>query len=120
MSLPPVTLIGGVPVARMPADVDAANVERIGLALTESIPREAPCLILDLEETRYLDSVGIDMLFKLNEQLRRCRQTLRLAVPEQAPIRRLLQIAAVDASMPVHPHVEDALVAGSEPTAPLA
>jgi anti-anti-sigma factor len=119
VSLPSVTLIGGVPVARLPSDVDSANGERIGLALAESTPRDATCLILDLEETRYLDSVGIDMLFKLSEQLRRCRQTLRLAVPEQAPIRRILEIAAVERSMPVHPHVADALAAGSEPPASL-
>jgi anti-sigma B factor antagonist len=101
----------GVPVAVMPADVDIANAARVGEALAEAVGREAPCLIVDLSETRYLDSAALNMLFALNERLLHRRQTLRLVVAPGALIIRVLQIASLESATPVHPTVADALEA---------
>jgi anti-anti-sigma regulatory factor len=38
-------------------------------------------LIVDLSGTRYLDSAGIDMLFRLAQSLGQRRATLRLVIP---------------------------------------
>jgi len=113
---PRVTRVHGVAVARLPVDVDAANAAGLSDQLVAEMPREAPCLVLDLAETRYIDSAGIDMLLQLGESLRRSRQTLCLAVPEDAPIRRLLRLAGVESSLPLYPDVDDALAAGTEPS----
>ena len=108
MSLPTMTSIDGLPVARMPVDIDAANAAQVEEILAGAVSPEPPCLILDLRETRYLDSAGIDMLFKLDERLRRRRQSLQLVVAETSPLRRLLQITGIDRTLPVHAELEDA------------
>ena len=83
------TSVDGLPVARMPTDVDTANAAQLEERLAGALSAEPPCLILDLRETRYLDSAGIDMLLKLEERLSRRRQTLQLVVAEASPLRRL-------------------------------
>ena len=116
MSLSTLTSLGGVPMARMPADVDIANAAAVGEQLADAVTHDAPCLVIDLTHTRYLDSAGIDMVLKLDERLRNRRQTLRLVVPEGSQIRRLLSVMGVDASLPIHASIEEASAsAGEEP-----
>ncbi|HLW94380.1 MAG TPA: STAS domain-containing protein [Solirubrobacteraceae bacterium] len=116
MTIPAVTSLNGVPVAAIPVDVDVANAALVGEQLAGAVTHDAPCLVLDLTATRYLDSAGIDMLLKLAERLRNRRQALRLVVPEGSPLRRLLAVMGVDASLPVYASVTEAVEsAGGEP-----
>ncbi|HEY7968011.1 MAG TPA: STAS domain-containing protein [Solirubrobacteraceae bacterium] len=116
MTLPAVTSRNGLPVAQMPVDVDAANAAAVGEQLAGAVTHDAPCLLLDLSATRYLDSAGIDMLLKLAERLRNRRQALLLVVAEGSPIRRLLSVMGVDASLTVYASVAEAAESlGGEP-----
>jgi len=116
VTIPAVTSLNGVPVAAIPVDVDVANAALVGEQLAGAVTHDAPCLVLDLTATRYLDSAGIDMLLKLAERLRNRRQALRLVVPEGSPLRRLLAVMGVDASLPVYASVTEAVEsAGGEP-----
>jgi anti-anti-sigma factor len=110
--LPSMSLLNGVPVARLPADVDAANADAVGELLSAGVAHDASCLILDLGDTRYLDSAGIDMLLRLQERLRGRRQTLELVVPQHSPIRRLLAVMGIDRSLRVHADVAAAAAHG--------
>jgi anti-anti-sigma factor len=101
----------GVPVARLPVDVDIANAMYLGDELAEAIGHEAPGLIVDLSETRYLDSAALNMLFALNERLHDRRQELRLVVPPDAMIMRMIRITSLESATPVHPTVADAVEA---------
>ncbi|HEX4033165.1 MAG TPA: STAS domain-containing protein [Solirubrobacteraceae bacterium] len=112
MTMPAVTSLNGLPVAAMPTDVDVANAALVGEQLAGAVTHDAPCLVLDLTGTRYLDSAGIDMLLKLAERLRNRRQTLLLVVAEGSPLRRLLTVMGVDASLPVHASVAEAAESG--------
>ena len=100
-----------VAVAVLPVDVDVANATRLGDALAEAVGHEAPCLIADLSQTRYLDSAGLNMLFALSARLQHRRRELRLVVPPEAMIMRLVQIASLESAAPVHPTVAEALEA---------
>ena len=116
MTIPALTSLNGLPVAQTPGDVDVANAALVGEQLAGAVTHDAPCLVLDLTATRYLDSAGIDMLLKLAERLRNRRQALLLVVPEDSPLRRLLSVMGVDASLPVHASVAEAVEsAGGEP-----
>lgn len=116
MTIPAVTSLNGLPVAAMPVDVDVANAAHVGDQLAGAVTHDAPCLVLDLTATRYLDSAGIDMLVKLAERLRNRRQALLLVLPEGSPLRRLLTVMGVDASLAVHASVVEAVAsAGGEP-----
>jgi anti-anti-sigma factor len=111
MSLPTLTSVNGLPVARMPTDVDAANASGVGDELAGAVGHDDRGLILDFGETRYLDSAGIDMLLRLDERLRRRRQTLHLIVDERSPLRRLLAITGVDRSLTIEGDLADVVSA---------
>ncbi len=101
----------GVPVARLPEEVDAANAQRVGAELAECVHGDVFELVVDLGGTQFIDSAGIDMLFRLSERLRHRRVILRVAIPGDSPLARLAQIVGLHNGMPVHQSVSDALAA---------
>jgi anti-anti-sigma factor len=107
--------IDGVPVASLREDIDAANARALREELAGCV-READRLVLDLSCTRYVDSAGIDMLFRLNELLRQRRAALVLVIPQSSQLARLAQIVALDSAMAIHETVEQALGACSQPS----
>jgi anti-anti-sigma factor len=104
--------IDGVPVARPREDIDAANARLLRDELADCL-QGADRLVLDLGETRYVDSAGIDMLFRLNELLSQRRVALLLVIPQSSQLARLAQIVALPNAMPIHETVEQALGACS-------
>jgi anti-anti-sigma factor len=100
-----------VPVARLSTDVDAANASSLREELWAHLGAHGSELVIDLSNTRYLDSAGVDMLFRLAHSLSQRRGTLRLVIPEDSPLMRLVQIVALPDVVPVHATVEDALEA---------
>jgi anti-anti-sigma factor len=101
-------------VVMLPTDVDAANAARVGDELIARATHTVSCLVVDLSETRYLDSAGLDMLFRLRARMRQRRKRVHLAVPPNSPLRRLLEIVSADAAdLPVHAGVEEAVQAGT-------
>lgn len=103
--------VNNVPVVRPRQDIDAANVAQVREELRSCLDKGADCLVLDLGATRYLDSAGIDMLFRLNERLRQRRARLLLVIPPGSQLTRLAEIAALPSAMPVHETVEAAIEA---------
>lgn len=83
-------------IARIEGEVDISNATELGERITASIGNEAAGLVLDLSQTRYLDSAGIRMLFDVREQLDRRGQLVCLVVPPDAQIGRMLTLTAVD------------------------
>jgi anti-anti-sigma factor len=99
---------GEVVVARVSGEVDMTNSEYVGGELTKSVPNEAPALVVDLSETRYIDSAAIELLFDLARRLSRRRQDLRLVLPAESPLRRVLTLTEISSVAPVHETVEAA------------
>ena len=100
---------GEVVVARLTGEVDMTNAGYVGEELTKSVPNEAPALVVDLTETRYIDSAAIELLFDLARRLGRRRQELRLVLPVGSPLRRVLTLTEINSVAPVHDTVEAAL-----------
>ena len=96
-------------VARVGGEVDVTNVARVGAELMASIPNEALGLVIDLAETRYLDSAGIELVFDMARRLERRRQSLALVVPPGSPLTRVLELTGVATVAPLHHSVEAAL-----------
>jgi anti-anti-sigma factor len=99
----------GVPVARPREDIDAANAGHMREQLAACLTPEADGLVVDLSDTRYVDSAGIDMLFRLGERLGQRRATLALVIPADSQLQRLAQIVALPRAMPVHATLPQAL-----------
>ena len=91
-----VTVIGDVVVARVGGDIDLANTPTVSAKILEVIPNDAVGLVLDLSDVRYIDSVGIRMLFNFVRTLHASRQGMAVALPADSPVRKLLKITHLD------------------------
>ena len=91
----------GVGIARVSGEIDLASADALGGELASAVPNRALGLVLDLSGTAYLDSSGISLIFELAERLRRRQQQLRLVVPENAPLRRVLRIVNASGVVPI-------------------
>jgi anti-sigma B factor antagonist len=104
----------GVPVVHVAVDVDSASALKLRDQLIACVPHGASDLVVDLSTTRYLDSAGIDMLFRLNQRLTQRRGSLRLVIPPESQLARLAKIVALPSAIPVHPSVEDAIATSTQ------
>ena len=86
-----------------------ASVRYVRDQLLDSVPNDALGLVIDLNECRYLDSAGIEVIFDLARRLRRRRQELRIVVPPGSPLTRVLELTEVDTAAPIHETVDSAL-----------
>src|SRR4051812_31665163 len=95
-------------VARITGEIDLASADTVGSELAAAVPNRALGLVLDLSRTSYLDSSGVSLVFELAERLRRRQQQLRLVVPEDAPLRRVLRIVNAADVVPITGSVDEA------------
>ena len=96
-------------VARLTGEVDMSNASYVRDQLLASVPNEAVALVLDISDTRYLDSAAIEVLFEVSRRLARRRQELRLVMPPDSPLRRVIELTEVHTAAPVYQSLEDAL-----------
>lgn len=102
-----------VSIAAIEGEIDASNVREVGERLRGLLTNHSTALIVDLTETTYLDSAGINLLFKLAGELTDRQQRLRLVVPSSTPILRMLGIAGLVGVIPTHETRAEALAQAS-------
>ncbi len=85
----------GAVIATIIGEIDMSNVGEIELALTEYLPNSAKGLILDLSSVDYLDSSGIQLLFKLHASLRTRSQALVLVLPPGSIVADTFRLAGI-------------------------
>lgn len=98
-----------VPVARPREDIDAVNARRVQAELSASVEDGSDKLVLDLSDTRYVDSAGIDMLLRLAERMRERRAQLVVVIPDDSSLSRLAEVVNLSDSVLVCDTVEGAL-----------
>lgn len=101
-------------VARITGEIDLSNVGTIRDALTEGTPNHALALVLDLSAIEYLDSSGIQLIYRLREDLRVRGQSLALVIPRASPANAALRLAGVEHHIPSAPTLEEALAPVAE------
>jgi anti-anti-sigma factor len=99
----------GVIVARLSGEIDLSNARDIGEELAGSVANTAYGVVLDLTATDYLDSSGVHMIFDLAQRMSKRQQSIRVVVPEGAPIRRVLRIVELHGVVPVLAAVDAAV-----------
>jgi anti-anti-sigma factor len=100
---------GSVPVCEVLGELDASNVEVVFEHLVNVVEHEAPGIALDLSKTSYLDSAGVRILFELGRRLRSRRQELRIAVPADGIVRRVLILTALGDIVPLDEDVNESV-----------
>jgi anti-sigma B factor antagonist len=100
---------GGVAVVRVSGEIDASNARWLDDRLRAALTNQSDGLVVDLTATTYLDSSGIALMFNLATTLREHQQQLRLVVPEESPIARMVRLTGLAAAVPTYPALEAAL-----------
>ena len=103
-----------VPVARLRGEIDASNAGECGDYLRALLSNRSVALVVDLSETTYLDSAGINVLFALAEEMRGRQQHLGLVVGDSSPIARMVSLTGLDRTVTVHPTLPQALDGAGE------
>ena len=106
---------GDVVIARLAGELDLSNVHDIGDGLNAAVTRDTAGLVLDLSELTHIDSAGVRLLFDLRGRLATARQRLVAVVPDGASIREVLDLAAVPATVPLFPELDQAVAAAAAP-----
>lgn len=106
--------IDGLSVAHINEDIDAANAAAVQQQLADALGSNSLSLIVDLSETRYVDSAGIDMLLRLGDRLDRRRAQMILVIPHASQLNRLATIVGMPQAIAIHPSVSEALREATE------
>lgn len=101
--------IEGVPIVHVNEDIDAANAATVQQQLADALGPDALSLVVDLSETRYVDSAGIDMLLRLSDRLDRRRARLALVIPDTSQLKRLVAIVGMPEAIAIHGGLPEAL-----------
>ena len=101
--------IDGVSIAHLAQDIDAANARLTQQQLADALDPDALSLVIDLSDTRYVDSAGIDMLLRLSDRLDHRRVKLVLVIPDTSQLKRLATIVGLADAIDTHPSLPDAL-----------
>jgi anti-anti-sigma factor len=109
MSALDIERIDGVPIAHLTEDLDAAIAATVQQQLADALGPDACTMIVDLSDTRYLDSAGIDMLLRLNDRLDHRRAKLILVIPDASQLKRLAAIVGLPDAIAIQPTLSAAL-----------
>ena len=105
--------VGEVAVVTIDGEVDASNARDVAERLRGALTNHSHALVVDLTETTYLDSAGINELFALETVLHQRRQALHLVVRPGSPIARVIAISGMERAIAIHPTREAALEAAT-------
>jgi anti-anti-sigma factor len=104
---------GGILVAELTGEIDPSNAPSIGQVIAETMSNQETGVVLDLSALHYLDSAGIQFLFRLREQLRMRGQSFALVMPAKSASSDALRLAGVTLHVETFETREEALPAAS-------
>jgi len=110
--------LNGVPVAALEGEIDIANAAQLRAQLTAAIPNTAAAFVIDLTPTSYLDSRGVHLILEVAERAARGQQLVRLVVPRDSHVYRILELSRVQDAVPIDATVDDAVRAITKAKAP--
>ena len=98
---------GEVCLVHIRGEVDISNARELSAAVEAAIQNRTPRIAIDLSETTYLDSAGVQLLFLLAERLQVRRHELRLIVPTESAIRAVLELTNLPKVVPVDSQLDE-------------
>jgi anti-anti-sigma factor len=98
-------------IARLGGDVDIVQAGLLREQLLGAVRNDDLGLIVDLTTARYVDSVGVSLLFELAERLTSRQLRFAVVIPQDGLIERVLSIVNMDSVAEVHRELDDALAA---------
>ena len=102
-----------VGVARLSGDLDITQASAVRKQLLSAVRNEDLGLVVDLSDARYIDSVGVSLLFELAERLAGRQLRFAVVMPSGGLVERVLKIVNLDSVAEVHDDLGEALAAVS-------
>jgi anti-sigma B factor antagonist len=102
-------MINGVPVVTTPAEIDFTTAEQLRMVLLRAAARRQTTVVVDMTRTRFCDSAGLAVLVRAHRRALAEGGELRLAIPADGAIARILAITRLDSVIPLFGSLEEAL-----------
>jgi anti-sigma B factor antagonist len=110
------TMINGVPVVATPAEVDITTADQLCAVLLDAAGRGYATVVVDMSRTRFCDSSGLHVLLRAHERATAEGGELRLVLPGDGPITRIVTLMCLDQLIPSVASLADALAQTSAAT----
>jgi len=106
-----VTRKDAIVIAALMGEVDLTNAAEVVDDLLGAVTNDVTGVVVDVSQTRYLDSTGVGALFEAVRRVHGRGQAMAVVASDTAPTRRLLAITGLDNMVPICPNLELALAA---------
>jgi anti-anti-sigma factor len=104
----PVEVVSGVPVVTAPEEVDITNAAALRTALLEAAGHGYGTLAVDMSQTQFCDSSGINVLIRVHQQAQAEGGRVLLVI-SAAAVLRMLALIGVDRMIPSFATLDEAL-----------
>ena len=111
----PVEVVSGVPVVTAPEEIDIGNAPTLRAALLEAAAHGSRTLVVDLAQTQFCDSAGLNVLVRGHKRAQAEGGELLLVICTAAVL-RIFAVTGIDHLIPTFPNLEQALA--SAPAVP--
>jgi anti-sigma B factor antagonist len=101
--------LGPYAVITMPGEIDVTNADRAEEALQAALSQPASVLIIDMTETTFCDSAGVQAIVAAHKHAAAIGKQLRLVAPA---VERILTLVGIDQMIPMYPTLEAAQTPG--------
>lgn len=105
----PDTAINGVPVLATPAEIDITTADQLRAALLHPTRDGHPVVVVDMTSTHFCDSAGLHALMAAYKRAHAEGSELRLVIPADGAVQRVLTLTGIDRVIPCFPNLEEAL-----------
>lgn len=105
----PDTVTNGVPVVATPEEIDITNAGQLRTALLDATQTRHPVVVADMTGTRFCDSAGFHALVTVHQRAQAEGGELRLVLPTDGVVPRMIALTALDTFIPCFSSLEDAL-----------
>ncbi len=110
----PVRRAGEGAVIVLPAEIDVTNADQVGAELTQVLDAGTVMLVVDMTETVFCDSAGIQVLLRAHRRAAAAGTELRLAASSRS-VRRVLELTGADQVIDTYPDLNAAMDGVAEP-----
>jgi anti-anti-sigma factor len=95
-----IATLGPCAVITMPGEIDVTNSEQAERALLAALGRPAAILIIDMSETAFCDSAGVQAIVVAHRRAAAIGKQLRLVAPA---VERILTLVGIGEIIPMYP-----------------
>ena len=99
----------GIPVVHMAGEVEISQAPVIRELLLSAADNRDVGVVIDLSETTYLDSAGVNILFELADGLGKRQLGMALVVPEGGLVERVVSLVDLASVASVHRELDSAV-----------